>query len=106
MYLYEIQFKYLDALDEPSHTAQVVVYETDTIGGDKFQLAMDSANESGDYSEVNKLLEPLEVTDNDVCFYFDINSVGDELTKWGKLVPELQESFAIHISDIDLILEV
>ena len=106
MYLYEIQFKYMDALNEPSHTAQVVVYDSETLDGDRFSRAMEQADETSNYTEVDKLLAPLEVKDEDVCFYYDIASVGDELTKWGKLVPELQESFEIHINDIDLITEV
>ena len=106
MYLYEIEYRNLDELmdgNEP-HNAYVVVYDSGTIEGETFAYALDKANEDSDFTGVDKILtKTFELKDDDICFYYDINDIADEATKWGKLVPELQKSFNIFITDIDYI---
>lgn len=102
--IYEIEYKYADEYikGEPSHNALVCVYETGTDEGDKIQAALDQANETDDWSVVDKILTTLfDVKDDYVCFYFDINDILDKGTsRLTKLVPELQKDFGIVIKDI------
>lgn len=102
MYLYEIEFKYLDSLKEDWHTAQVVVYDHLTVAGETFAYALDNAESEGDWDGVDKLLtKQLGTNDEEVCFYFDLadlNEYGEE--RLAMLVPELQNSHDIIIKNI------
>ena len=96
MDLYEIEFKYLDALDEPWHTANVVCYDPDTEIGEKLASAL--RNE--EYDKANDIMaEPLGVTDDDVCFYYDWSNADANGHNAGVLVIELQASHDILISN-------
>lgn len=100
MYLYDITFKYLDALNEDWKTSYLVAYNPETAKGKELETALETASKDGDYKKVTDVLTDLEVTDEDVCFYFDITNCGDELTRWTELVPSAQQSFNILIKDI------
>ena len=94
---YEIEYKYEDELDEKRwRTSIVVVYDSsNNTEGATFQHALDCANEDGDYSGVNRLLEKYGTNDDEVAFYFDKAGISDE-----SLVLEIQHDFDIVINDI------
>lgn len=102
MYLYEISFKYLDSLKEDWHSAQVVVYDHNTVLGETFMYALEKADEEGEWDGVDRLLgKYLGTKDDEVCFYFDIADLNDSgAGRWTMLVPELQQSHDIIIKDI------
>lgn len=102
MYLYEMRFKYLDSLNEDWHVGQVVVYDSFTEEGQKLANAVSKCQDEDD-KELNALLEPLEVTDSDIIFYYDINDSGNEMSKWSNFPLEIQQSMDIIIKDIDYI---
>ena len=103
MYLYEIEYKYLDDLKTEWHFANVVVYDSFTDEGKNLQAKLDEANDKGDFSILNKALEPLDVVDDDVMFYYDINEVADEGAKWTNFPLDLQQSLDILIKSVDYI---
>lgn len=103
MYLYEIEYKYLDDLKTEWHFANVVVYDSFTDEGKDLQAKLDEANEDGNFKILNKVLEPLDVKDDDVMFYYDINEVADEGAKWTNFPLELQQSMDILIKSVDYI---
>lgn len=103
--IYKIEYRYADEYkaDEPTHNALVCVYEGDEVGaGETIGYALDKANEDGDFSGVDKLMDKLfGLKDDDIAFYFDINDIVDKGTsRLTRLVPELQKSFDIVINNI------
>jgi len=103
--IYEIEYRYAGEYraNEPTHNAFVCVYEGDEVGeGETIGYALSRANEDGDFSGVDDLLGRLfGLKDEDICFYFDVSNMKDEGTsRLTRLVPELQKSFDIVISNI------
>lgn len=102
MYLYEIRYKYLDSLDRDWTSTYIVVYDTSTEEGRKLQEATSVAQDEND-PKLNKALEPLEVTDSEVLFYYDIDAYGDDISKWANFPLRVQQELDIIIKDIDYI---
>lgn len=102
--LYEIDYLFLDELDEKGfRTSNVVVYDSSEVGfGETLQYAMDKTNENGDYSGVDKLLgEKYGLSDDDIAFYCDLAYIEERNTsKSTRLVCELQQSHDILIKNI------
>lgn len=106
MKLYEIDYKFLDEIDEDGNRCGlVVVYKTDTPDGDTLQHALDCASEDGDYGGVCQLLgREFNIGEDDVAFYYDTNGLGDSTTSPNtKLAVELQNEYGIIIERIDRI---
>lgn len=103
--LYEIEFRYLDALNEPWHTANVVIYDSNTAFGANLRHAMDVADEDGDFGGVDKLLlSTFGVKDDDICFYLDLKYVDDSgAGRDTAKVLELQRGFDILVNNITFI---
>ena len=97
MDLYEIQFKYLDALNEPWHTANVVAYDSE---GDGKELSEALSNE--DFDKADKiLLDAFDLRDDDICFYYDwVFANAEDGRNACTLVLELQKSHDILVNDI------
>lgn len=103
--LYQIEFKYLGSLNEPWHTANVVVYDTMSAFGANVQHALDVANDDGDYSGLDKLLQKtLDVKDDEVIYYLDLHYVDDSsMGRETAMVLEIQRSMDILINAIDCV---
>ena len=96
MDLYEIEFRYLDALNEPTHTANLVCYDPETEVGEELASAL--GNE--EYDKVDNILnEHFGIKDDDVCFYYDWSNADANGHNAGVLVVELQASHDILISN-------
>lgn len=95
---YDMRFKFEDELNEKEwRLGTVVVYDSsNNTEGATFKHALDCADEDGDYSGVNKLLEPYGIDDDATCFYFDRAGIATE-----SLVLEMQRDFDIVIWSID-----
>lgn len=97
--LYEIQYKFLDELNEPGNRcSNLVVYDGETELGGKLKSALD--NEC--FDEVDDILsEQFGIKDDDVCFYYDWNDLAPENGRnTASLVLELQQDQDIMIYDL------
>ena len=105
--LYEIEYKFLDELNEPNwRVSDIVVYDSSEVGfGETLEYAFEKANEDDDFSGVDKLLRKMyDVDDDSVAFYLDLNNIAEGGTsKSTKLVSELQQSHGIIVKDINYI---
>lgn len=96
--LYEIEYQYLDSLNDGWRRANIIIYDSSVVGeGETIDYALARANEEDDWSGVDKLMTSLYgLKDEDICFYFDRNGIEDE-----SLMLEIQKSFDIIINDYE-----
>lgn len=101
MDLYEIQYRFLDELNESEDRhSNLVVYDSETELGGKLRSALD--NEC--FDEVDDILsEHFGIRDDDVCFYYDWNDLVPKNGRTASLILELQQDQDIMIYDLTYI---
>jgi len=105
MNYYDIEYKYLDELEEKGWRGGcVIVYDSNTEDGREFADALSDANETDNFSEVDKILtEDYDLKDEDITFYYDLAGISDYggASRGTRLVAELQKNFDILIHNIN-----
>lgn len=102
--LYEMEYLFLDELKEKlsrNRVSNVIVYDSETELGGKLASALNNEN----FAEVDDILsEHFGLKDDDVCFYYNWNSLAPEDGRnAASLILNLQKDQDIIIYELDYI---